>query len=65
MFWERQSHSERTRVIHEIQENMRRHHRKAPGPEAHPQDGFLAPQMVSSLEFAGAAVLGSAPSWDL
>jgi hypothetical protein len=65
MFWERQSHTERTRVLHEIQETMRRHHRAAPGPEAHPQDGFLAPQMTGSVEFAGAGVLGSAPAWEL
>lgn len=65
MFWERQSHSERMRVLHEIQETMRRHHRMAPGPEAHPQGGFLAPQMAGSLRFAGAGVLGNAPAWEL
>ncbi|MGB6742088.1 MAG: hypothetical protein WBE38_00420 [Terracidiphilus sp.] len=52
-------------MLHEIQETMRRHHRAAPGPEAHPQDGFLAPQMTGSVEFAGAGVLGSAPAWEL
>ena len=65
MFWERQSHSERVRVVGEIQQTMRRHHRAAPGPEAHPKDGFLAPQMGSSLELAGAGVAGSVPAWDL
>jgi hypothetical protein len=65
MFWERQSRSERTEILFEIQETMRRHHRTAPGSEAHPRDGFLAPQMINSLELAGAGVAGSAPAWDL
>lgn len=65
MFWDRQSRSERMAVLREIQETMRRHHRMAPGPEAHPQDGFLAPQTAGSLELAAAGVAGSAPAWDL
>ena len=65
LFWERQSRSERMEIMHEIQETMRRHHRTAPGPEAHPQSGFLAPQTVGLLELAGAGVAGSAPTWDL
>jgi hypothetical protein len=65
MFWERQSRSERAEIMHEIQETMRRHHRTAPGPEAHPLDGFLAPQMVGSLEMAGVGVTTGAPAWDL
>jgi len=65
MFWDRQSRSERMTVLREIQETMRRHHRMAPGPEAHPLDGFLAPQTAGSLELAAAGVAGSAPAWDL
>jgi hypothetical protein len=65
MFWERESRSERARVLRETQETMRRHHRTAPGPEAHPQDGFLAPQMGSSLELAGTSTAGGVPAWDL
>jgi hypothetical protein len=51
------------RVLRETQETMRRHHRTAPGREAHPQDGFLAPQTVGTLELAGVA--GSVPAWEL
>lgn len=65
MFWERQSHSERVSVMREIHETMRRHHRVASGREAHPQDGFLAPQMGSSLELAGAGAAGGVSAWDL
>jgi hypothetical protein len=52
-------------MLHEIQETLRRQHRKAPGPEAHPQGGFLAPQSNGSVEYAGAGILGSAPTWEL
>jgi hypothetical protein len=65
LFWERQTHTERTEMLHEIQETLRRQHRTSHGPEAHPQGGFLAPQTSGQLEFSGASVLGSAPTWDL
>lgn len=65
MFWERQSRSERMSIMGEIQETMRRQHRAASGREAHPQDGFLAPQMGGSLEPVGAGVAGGVPAWDL
>jgi len=65
MFWDRQSRSERVQVLHEIQETMRRHHRMAQGREAHPQDGFLAPQTASSHEAMGTVGAGSAPVWEL
>jgi hypothetical protein len=65
MFWDRQSRSERMEVLHEIQETLRRHHRTAPGREAHPQGGFLAPQSNGSRESSGTAILGNAPTWEL
>jgi hypothetical protein len=65
MFWERQSYSERMEMLHEIQETLRRQHRKAPGPEAHPQGGFLAPQADAAGELVGAGVAGKAPAWEL
>jgi len=65
LFWERQTHSERIEMLHEIQETLRRQHRRAPGPEAHPQGGFLAPQISSQVEFSGAGIAGSAPTWEL
>ena len=65
LFWERQPHSERIEMVHEIQETLRRQHRSAPGPEAHPQGGFLAPQTKGQFEFSGAGILGAAPTWEL
>ncbi len=65
MFWERQSHSERMEMLHEIQETLRRQHRTAPGPEAHPTGGFLAPQTSGAGELVGAGVSGRAPTWEL
>lgn len=65
LFWERQTHSERMEMLHEIQETLRRHHRAAPGPEAHPQAGFLAPQTKRQVEYSGASVSGNAPTWEL
>ncbi len=65
LFWERQTHTERMEMVHDIQETLRRQHRKSRGPEAHPQSGFLAPQTGGQLEFSGAAVLGTAPTWEL
>lgn len=44
LFWDRQSHAERAQLRHEIQESLRLEHRSCPGPEAHPQSVFLAPE---------------------
>jgi hypothetical protein len=52
-------------MLHEIQETLRRQHRVAPGREAHPQGGFLAPQTKDQVELSGAGILGSAPTWEL
>jgi hypothetical protein len=65
MFWDRQSHAERIAAIHEIQETLRRHHRNAQGPEAHPKENFLVPEWSGSDSFAGTTSPGSAPTWDL
>lgn len=65
MFWERQSRAERAETLCEIQETLRRQHRLAPGPEAHPQGGFLVPEWHGPLVASGAAILGNAPVWDL
>ncbi len=65
MFWERQSRMERAEALHEIQEMLRKHHRHAPGPDAHPQGGFLVPEWDGPIAYSGAAILGMAPSWAL
>ncbi len=65
MFWDRQSRTERMEMLHEIQETLRRQHRTAPGQEAHPQGGFLAPQSNGARSFSGAGIAGSAPAWEL
>jgi len=65
MFWDRQSRSERTEALKEIQKTLRQQHRNQRGPEAHPKGGFLVPEWKGSNFASGAAVLGHAPSWDL
>jgi hypothetical protein len=65
MFWDRQSRTERMAALREIQETLRRHHRNAPGPEAHPNDSFPVPEWSGAGAFPGAAIPGTAPSWDL
>jgi len=65
MFWERQPHSERMELLREIQETLRRQHRAASGPEAHPKGGFLAPHSNGMGELAGAGFAGKAPAWEL
>jgi hypothetical protein len=51
--------------LHEIQGTLRRQHRAASGPEAHPTGGFLAPQTNGVGELVGAGVAGMAPTWEL
>jgi hypothetical protein len=65
MFWDRQSRAERTAALHEIQEALRRHHRNAPGPEAHPSDSFPVPEWSGAVALSGAVSSGTAPNWDL
>jgi hypothetical protein len=65
MFWDRQSRTERVAAIHEIQETLRRHHRKVQGPEAHPKEGFLVPEWSSADALAGSAMPANTPTWDL
>jgi hypothetical protein len=65
LFWERESRTERAEALSDIQETLRRHHRTAQGLEAHPLGGFLVPEWNGPIAFSGAAMLGSAPVWDL
>jgi hypothetical protein len=65
LFWERQSRSERSGVLLEIQKTLRGHHQAKPGPEAHPQSGFLIPELGGPVAFSGAAIPGHAPTWAL
>jgi hypothetical protein len=65
MFWDRQSRNERVAALHEIQEALRRHHRTAPGPEAHPVSGFPVPDWKGPSELIEAAHPGDAPMWGI
>jgi hypothetical protein len=65
LFWDRQTRSERLEMLHEIQQTLRRQHRSAPGPEAHPQGGFLAPQLIGQHELSVADARAGAPTWEL
>lgn len=65
LFWERQSHSERRQVLHEIQKTLRGHHQDKAGPEAHPQHGFMSPELGGPIAFSGAAMVGHPPTWAL
>jgi len=66
-FWERQSATERAAVRQEIQETLRRQHRRSGGSEVHPQGSFLAPNFAP--EWSGssisAALPGTVPAWEL
>jgi hypothetical protein len=65
MFWERQSRPERVEALREMQKFLRLQHRNQPGPEAHPNGGFMVPNWNGSVAASGAAYLGQAPSWAL
>jgi hypothetical protein len=65
MFWERQSRMERDEALREIQKVLLSHHRRTPGPQAHPTGGFLVPEWNGPVAFSGAAIPGDAPSWAL
>jgi hypothetical protein len=65
MFWDRQSRTERVASTHEIQEALRRHHRNAQGPDAHPKEGFLIPEWNGADAIAGSTMSANTPYWDL
>jgi hypothetical protein len=65
IFWERESRSQRIQALREIQRLLRDHHRSQTGPQAHPQNGFLFPELNVPEAFSGAAMHGQAPSWAL
>ena len=65
MFWERQSHAERVIAKREIQNALRGHHRNQAGPQAHPPNGFMVPQLDCHVTFSPAAILDRVPSWAL
>lgn len=65
LFWERQSRAERAEALREIQETLRRHHRTAPGLEAHPQDSFWVPEWKDPIAFSGTAIPDDMPAWEL
>jgi hypothetical protein len=65
VFWERQSRSERISAMREIQKTLRNHHRNQSGPQAHPANAFMVPQIDRHVTFSSASILGNAPSWAL
>jgi hypothetical protein len=65
MFWDRQSRAERVEALKELQTTLRHHHRNQPGPEAHPNGGFLVPEWKGSDVQSGAETSGHVPSWAL
>ncbi|MGO8759649.1 MAG: hypothetical protein ACLQG3_16140 [Terracidiphilus sp.] len=56
LLWERHPRTARAMIQSEIQETLRRHHRHAPGPEAHPRGGFLAPDWGNPNDLAAGAL---------
>ena len=65
MFWERQSRSQRSEALTEMQKTLRNHHRNQKGPEAHPTAGFHVPDGSNPVSASGVAILGHAPTWAL
>lgn len=65
LYWERESKSERTEALREVDKALRSHHSSLTGPEAHPTRGFLVPEWEGAVASSGAAILGNAPSWAL
>jgi hypothetical protein len=62
---ERQSRAERATALREVNRALRGHHHTLSGPDAHPERGFVVPDLNGPAEFSGAATLGHAPSWAL
>ena len=65
MFWERQSRTERSELMKEIQRALRLHHRINKGPEAHPSGSFLMPEFAGATMRSAPAAQGQVPSWAL
>jgi hypothetical protein len=65
LFWERQSRSERTEALTEIQRTLRSHHQRKNGPVAHPQAGFMVPELHGTMACSRTPVQGHAPTWAL
>ena len=65
MFWERQSKSERSEALRQIDSTLRSHHSATEGNHVHPVKGFLVPEWNGPIAFSGAAILGNAPVWAL
>jgi hypothetical protein len=65
MFWERQSRSQRSETLSEIQKTLRNHHRSRKGSEAHPTVGFFVPGGNTAVSVSGVSILGHAPTWAL
>jgi hypothetical protein len=65
MFWERQTAIERAVTRAEIHEMLRRQHRAAAGPEAHPQAEFAVPEWDRTYGRDVPVPTGTVPVWDL
>lgn len=66
-FWDRQPAMERAAVRHEIQETLRRQHRRSASRDAHPQGSFLAPNFAPEWNSPtlSQALPGTVPAWEL
>jgi hypothetical protein len=61
--WDRKPNSGITDVLFEIQKSLCDHHRDQKGPQAHPQNGILIPEVVPNWNgrmVASAAMMGNA-----
>lgn len=56
IFWERQSRKQRTESLHEIQKELRKHHRDSPCREVHPREGFMLPEWTGPVAFPFGAI---------
>jgi hypothetical protein len=77
MFWERQSRAERREILFEIQKALCQHHRDEKSRQAHPEGGFLMPELNASksngvrtapgetIRRSSEAAPGHPPSWAL
>jgi hypothetical protein len=63
--WEHASPGQRLAALPDIQEALRRHHLEAPGPQAHPADGFLVPDYSDSIDYFEKGLSSAPPSWAL
>ena len=56
IFWERQSRRERMESLHEIQSELRKHHRNSSCREVHPREGFMLSEWKGPVAFPFAAI---------